>query len=311
METMRCQPEDRYPGVLKPGFRPFDPVHLAAAIERAVCNGNLRKYSRFGDTINYQTGIATGYVVGCCLRCIYCWASETRDRTTTNTQFFSPQEVFEQLTDIAKRKKLNQIRISDGEPTIGKQHLLELLELVERSTFHRFVLETNGILLGCDDDYVRSVSKFRKCHVRISLKAGTPDHFTRKTGAMPEAFELPFQAIRSLKTMGVSLGVAAMSADPRFMSPLERVSLISKIADIDPALVLNLEEEVVVLYPDTRKRLKAMGWDLDGGTRYKLHKIPLLNRFIQVSYYKLPVLSRKKLAVGYTLKAIRELYHAT
>ena len=62
---------------------------------------------------------------------------------------------------------------------------------------------------------VKDVSKFRKAHVRVSLKAGTPEDFTRKTGAKAEAFEIPLKAIENLLDSGGSFHVAAMSADPR------------------------------------------------------------------------------------------------
>ena len=300
-----------YPGCLKPGFRPFDPVDLAKATERAVCKGNKRMYYRFGATHDYQTGIATGYAVGCCLRCIFCWSSKTRDCLMKASSFYSPQEVFERLVAIAQKRHLDQIRTSDAEPTIGKMHILELLELVERSKFRRFILETNGILLGHDRDYVRSLAQFSNLHVRISLKAGTADDFTRKTGAVPEAFELPFQAIRNLKAEGISFWVAAMSCDPRFMTPLERVSLIGKLAEIDPTLVLNLEEEMVVLCPETLKRLEAMGWDLSAGRLCALQKVPGLRRLLQVAYLPVSLLSYQKISRRFTIKAIRNLFHGT
>jgi len=313
MESDTCTPTDLCPSHLTPGFKAFDPVRVAEATERVVCKGNKRRYSRFGWTINYKTGIATGYVVGCCLRCIYCWASETRDRLVKTSDFYSPQEAFERLTSEAKKKHLRQIRISDAEPTIGKEHLLELIELVERSEFDRFVLETNGILFGVDKDYVRSLSQFRKVYIRVSLKAGTASDFTQKTGAAPEAFDLPFQAIRHLRDEGLNFSVAAMSADPRFMSPEERISLIGKLASIDPALALNLEEEMVVLYPDTVKRIEAMKLDSYAGRIRALERIPVLGRFLQVSYQPVSTLARKSLvkSLKYSVRAFRELYHGT
>jgi len=298
-----------YLGYLKPGFRPFDPIKLAKKVERVVCDGNKRRYFRFGSTINYQTGIATGYTVGCCLRCIFCWSSETRDFLKKTSNFYTPQEVLERLTEIAQKKHLNQIRISDAEPTISKRHLLELLELIERSNFKRFILETNGIILGYDRNYVKSLSQFRKVHVRISIKAGTPTDFTLKTGALPETFELPFRAIRYLKKEGIRFWVAAMSSDPRFMTPFERVSLIGKLADIDPNLVLNLEEEMVVLFPQTIKRLKAIGWDMKNNKLSILQKVPMLKKFLQIRYLPISSIGRCKLSKSFTIKAIRELFH--
>jgi len=300
-----------YLGCLKPGFRPFDPIRLADKIERLVCKGNKRRYSRFGSTPDYITGIATGYAVGCCLRCIYCWAGRSRDCLVENYSFYSPQEVFERLADIAQQKRLYQLRISDGEPTIGKTHFFELLEIMERSKFKRFIVETNGIILGNDRDFIQSLSRFKKVLVRVSLKAGTAADFTHKTGAIQEAFELPFQSIRYLKAEGIPLWVSAMSADPRFMSPLERVSLIGKLAEIDPSLALNLEEEMVILFPETRKRLEAVGWNLRGGRLRKLQKIRWLRQILQVSYWPVSELSNQKISKFFTNKAIRDLFHGT
>jgi len=131
---------------------------------------------------------------------------------------------------------------------------------VEPSTFPLFILETNGILFGVDKDYVKRVSKFTKPHVRVSLKAGTPEDFTRKTGGKPEAFEIPFQAIRNLMDCNVSFHVAAMSADPRIMTQEERENLVKKLVEIDPRLLLSLEEEVMDPYNTTLERLKFAGW---------------------------------------------------
>jgi uncharacterized Fe-S cluster-containing radical SAM superfamily protein len=295
--------------LLNPEFLPFDPVKAAIATERAVCRGNKRKYSRFGSTINYQTGIATAYTVGCCLRCVFCWSSETRDLPDKTPDYYSPQEVFVRLDKIAQKRKLDQIRISDGEPTIGKSHLLGLLELVEQSDFRRFVLETNGILFGQDKDYVKSLGKFKKIWVRVSIKAGTPESFTQKTGAIPEAFELPFKAIRYLHEEGINFDVATMSADPRFMSPQERVSLIVKLGEIDPSIVLNLEEEMVILYTETLNRLKKIGWSFKKNQLIALQKIPFLRRFLQVSYHPISSLARMDISRSDTLKAIKEIFH--
>ncbi len=92
---------------------------------------------------------------------------------------------------------------------------LGLLEKVESSAFRLFILETNGILIGTDRDYARQLARLKKVHTRVSLKAGTPEAFTRKTGATAESFDLPFQAVVNLLTAGASFHVAAMSADAR------------------------------------------------------------------------------------------------
>jgi uncharacterized Fe-S cluster-containing radical SAM superfamily protein len=251
-----------YQRFITPGFKPFNPVELAKETERIVCKGNQRRYTDFYATGVYG-GIATGYTVGCCLRCVFCWVDWSRDFPEKFGVFYSPEEVFERLSAAAYKHHVQKLRISGAEPTIGKDHLLGLLEYVEKSEFKLFILETNGILFGIDKDYVRKIASFTKPHVRISIKAGTPEAFTKKTGATPESFELPFKAIEHLLNFGASFHVAAMSADPRIMSPEERLSLIKRLAEIDPNLAFNLEEEVVDPYETTLARLKYAGLKLD------------------------------------------------
>jgi uncharacterized Fe-S cluster-containing radical SAM superfamily protein len=178
-------------------------------------------------------------------------------------EFYSPEGAFEKLSEAAHKADVHKLRISGAEPTLGKDHLLALLELVEGSEFDLFILETNGIFFGINRDYVKDLSRFKKPHIRVSLKAGTPEAFTRKTGAKPDSFELPFEAIRNLMDYGVSFHVAAMSADSRIMAPEERAALLEKLAGIDPKLVLSLEEEVIDPYDTTLKRLKFAGLELE------------------------------------------------
>lgn len=255
-----------YPRFLTVGFKPFDPILLAKETEKLVLrfkDGRWeRKYTAFYATGVYG-GIATGYAVGCCLRCCFCWVDWSRDYPEEYGRFYTAEEAFNKLREAAHRYRVSKLRISGAEPTLGKDHLLALLKLVEESEFPLFILETNGMLLGVDKDYVKKVSKFSKVHVRVSLKAGTPEAFTRKTGATPESFEIPFKAIENLLDYGVSFHVAAMSGDPRIMPPHERVSLIKKLLSIDAKLALNLEEEVVDPYETTLARLKYAGYHLE------------------------------------------------
>jgi uncharacterized Fe-S cluster-containing radical SAM superfamily protein len=256
----------KYPRFVTPNFEPFNPVELAEETEKIVTrkgpHGLERKYEAFYATGVYG-GIATGYCIGCCFRCVFCWVSWGRDFPERYGKFYSPEEAFNKLSEAAHKYGVNKLRISGAEPTLGKEHLLGLLEYVEQSEFPLFILETNGVLFGIDKDYVRKISKFSKPHVRVSLKAGTPEAFTKKTGAKPEAFEIPFQAIRNLLDCNVSFHVAAMSADPRITTPNERENLIRKLAEIEPTLLVNLEEEVVDGYNTTLARLRFAGWKLE------------------------------------------------
>jgi uncharacterized Fe-S cluster-containing radical SAM superfamily protein len=248
-----------YVRFVTPNLKPFDPVLLAAETTKIVCKGDLRKYTNFVIEPEYE-GIVTGYTCGCSLRCVFCGADWSRDYPEKYGDFYSPKDVLKKIYIVTALHGLEpsktRIRISGAEPTICKEHLLKLLEYVEDSEFRIFILETNGTLLGIDSDYVQDLSRFKKIHVRVSLKAGTPLEFERKTGAIASHFEVPFQAIRNLIEFKVSFSVAAVT-DPRLMNKEERECLIRKLRNISTNL--NLEEEVMFPYPTTIARLKYAG----------------------------------------------------
>ncbi|MFB0500642.1 MAG: radical SAM protein [Candidatus Hadarchaeaceae archaeon] len=250
-----------YPRFITPGFEPFDPIELARETEKIICRGNERKYTAFYATGVYG-GIATGYTCGCCLRCFFCWVDWSRDFPERFGKFYSPAEAFEKLSEAAHKYGVRKLRISGAEPTLGREHLLALLELVDDSEFDIFILETNGILFGADENYVKEISRFKKPHVRVSLKAGTSEAFTRRTGAKPESFELPFRAIRNLLNYGANFHVAGMMDDPRIVSKKERAELAKRLAEIDPKLVVAFEGEVIHPYETTLARLKSAGLNL-------------------------------------------------
>ena len=247
--------EDRgYPRWVKPGLRPFNPVALASWTGDIVCKDSMRKYTDFYCTGVYG-GISTGYTVGCCLRCAFCWVDSSRDFPEKLGRFYSPEDAFIQLLKNAKKKRVNKMRISGGEPTLCHDHLIGLLDLVEETDF-LFVLETNGILFGADEGYVEKLTKYRNIHVRVSLKAGTPEGFERRTGAKGDFYQLPYHAIRYLIKKEISFHVAAMS-DPRLMSVNERLAMLERLREIGYKDLL--EEETCDPYPQTVSRLKEAG----------------------------------------------------
>ncbi len=287
----------------------FDPIELSEKTESIVIRGNKRKYLRFGTTPDYGTGIATGYAMGCNLRCVFCWANETRDNLDLAKDFYSPAEVFEKLSEIINRNpRIDKVRLSNGEPTIGREHLLELLDLVEGSKIKMFVVESNGILLGNDESYIDDLLKFKKVYIRVSLKAGTPQEFSRKAGAIPETFMLPFQAIRKLHESKANYSVSAMSLDPRFMDPLERISLITRLGEIDPSIVLKMQEEVTYLLPVSQRLLERIGWE----TNYK--NLPfflrgIIKKYLQITYKPISSLSHHRISIKQTLRNFKHLRH--
>ncbi len=264
---------NRYQRFLTQGFKPFNPLELARETEKIVTRrgdeGLERKYTDFYSVPVYR-GIATGYAVGCCLRCFYCWSDWSRDFPEKFGKFYSPKQVAQNLFRAAKQgivysnywrkliPEVKKLRLSGCEPTLGKEHLLSVLELMERLKYP-FYLETNGILLGSDRDYVRRLAQFSNfIYVRVSIKAATPEGFTQRTGAMGEFYELPFKSLKYLLDEGIYARAAAMT-DSRIMPKEEREILIHKLDEIDPKAnyAQTLEEEVIDAYDTTIKRMKA------------------------------------------------------
>ena len=96
-------------------------------------------------------------------------------------KFYLPQQVAEKLTTIAYKKRFRQVRISGNEPTLARDHLLQVLEQIPGDIL--FILETNGILIGHDSTYARDLSRFENLYVRMSMKGTSEAEFTRLTGA--------------------------------------------------------------------------------------------------------------------------------
>ena len=249
--------KEDYPSFLTPQSKPFDPIKLAHQTEKIVCCGKSRKYTDFYCTGVYG-GISTGYAVGCCLRCVFCWVDWSRDFPFKLGKFYSSEEVFDILIRNARKKKVLKLRISGGEPTLCQEHLISFLELIN-NTPYLFILETNGILFGSDPEYVEKLKKFRNIHIRVSLKAGTPEGFEKRTGAKGDFYELPFKAVENLKKAGLNFHVAAMT-DRRLMPSEERNILIKKLKAI--GYEDYLEEEICDPYPTSIIRLEKANFKL-------------------------------------------------
>jgi len=246
-----------YQGFITKDSVPFDPLELARETEKLCMKGPSRKYTNFYCTGVYG-GISTGYLVGCCLRCVFCWVSFSRDFPYKYGELFTPEEAFEKLLSNARTAKVKKLRVSGGEPTLGKAHLLSLLDLIEETDYF-FVLETNGILLGKEPEYVRALKKYRNLYVRVSIKAGTREGFEKRTGGKGEFYELPYLAVETLKKEGLYFRVAPMS-DSRLMPKEERTQMIKKLREI--GYKDYLEEEICDPYDTSVVRLRKAGFSI-------------------------------------------------
>jgi len=238
----------------------YDALARHRAIEvlvvRETARGQLRKYYRFRAD-RWYGGIATADVVGCGLLCKFCWVSDNiLERPSTSGEFLAPDEAAGKLLRVAESKHISQVRLSGGEPTMGRSHLLRILSEIEKERRFRFILETNGIVLGADPSYSGELAGFRCLHVRVSLKGSCESDFERLTGAKGEGFTSQVNALRNLHDAGVSCHPAVMSS---FSTSDSLSQLRDRIAAIERKLADELELEELIRYPRVERRLERSG----------------------------------------------------
>lgn len=233
----------------------IDPIALAEETGKIANSGEKRKYYRFRPA-PYYGGIATADCVGCYLRCLFCWSWHILIQPEKVGRFYSPEEVARNLLSMVRKKGFQQIRISGNEPTLHRSHLLKVLELIPKEI--RFILETNGILIGHDPSYAKDLSRFPHLYVRVSLKGACPQDFTRLTKVKPEGFEYQFKALEYLLEEGVDCFPAVMV---NFSSQEEIKRLRQRLRGIRPDFE-DFEEEELILYPFVLDHIQKAGLPL-------------------------------------------------
>jgi len=240
---------------------PLDALELTRVAERLTLSGNKRRYYRFrGD--RWYGGVATGDVVGCNLRCVFCW-SRSRDPTAPG-KLYSPEQVAQRIASIAERRRFRQARLSGGEPTIGWwSHTRHVAKLLVRDYRLHFILETNGVLIGLDEriaEDIADIASEGSLEVRVSIKGATPETFERITLVDRRYWEAQLEALENLVKAGLKPGDEVYPAIVMSFDREEDIrQLIKRIAAIHPALAQNIDPELVILYPHVRRRLEKIG----------------------------------------------------
>jgi len=234
----------------------YDPVARHEAMEKLVVRNTEpsqeRKYWRFRFD-RWYGGIVTADAVGCGLLCKYCWVSDAvMFQPAKVGKFYSPSIVAKILVKMARKRNLKQLRVSGGEPTMGKGHLLQVLDNLEGQGL-LFILETNGILIGKDPQYAEDLSKYGFLHVRVSLKGCNEKEFALLTGAKPEGFTLQLKALENLLRKGVECHPAVMIS---FSAKESVQQLAERLKTINTGLAGDLEFEELILYPRVKRKIE-------------------------------------------------------
>ncbi len=222
----------------------YNPLELTDRIETQVTKGTAKKYYRFRPT-RFYGGIATADTVGCNLRCKFCWSSNSVWKSSSIGTWYTSKEIADKLQSIAAKHEFTQVRISGGEPTIGKDHLVNVLKHCDASL--RFILETNGILIGSDKSYVNQLGRFSNLYIRVCLKGCSPEEFSLLTGAKT-GFNHQLKALTYLADEHLPFHLALVSGknDNSFIQSYLHEH------DLDHLMI---EKEEIKLYPQVKKRL--------------------------------------------------------
>lgn len=271
--------------------KPFSPLDLSEQTKHIVSKGDKRKYWAMVNHRFLDAYYVRFLSVGCNLRCVYCMTPcEPRDypEQIPNETLMSPQQVIEKTvstlsTDRAFYKEkpfcsINILNITGCESTITKNHLIKIASLAEsEESINYFFIDTNGIVLGNDKDFVRKLAKFSKCGVRLGLKAAAPEAFEQRTGARREFYDLPFQAIRHFLDYNLPFNLHVMS-DPRLMPKEEREVLTERLHAIDPFLEKAIGDEPLIPFTEAMKRLEKAKIEIKW-TEQELINVAYLNTF--------------------------------
>ncbi len=239
----------------------YDPIERTKVVRERVCregsSGQERLYYRFRGG-RWYGGIASADVIGCNLSCKFCWAWYFRDRYNLGN-YFTSEGAFRKLRKIAVGRRYNLMRLTGGEPTICRDHLIRLVELALASGYG-FILETNGLLLGHDMSYAKELSSYDDLLIRVSFKGVNPEEFSELTGAKPSGFDLQLSALRNLLDYGIkpcrNLIPAIMVS---FSKDEDIAEFVMKLSDMDEDLPRCIDWEVVILYPHVEKILRKTG----------------------------------------------------
>ncbi len=240
----------------------YDPYQLGLKVKEKVCkktvNGEIaRKVYRY-RVDKWYGGILTADVVGCNLRCRFCWAWKSSSFRSDIGFFQTSEKIADRLLRLSSKSGLIKARLSGGEPLLCPSHALRTAELVSKKGL-LFIIETNGLVLDRGSlNFISNVlGKNKRIYMRVSLKGCSKKSFSIATGALPQYFEKQISFIENLVQSGLMPGenfwVAVMRG---FCEPEELEELKEILSGIHKHILYTMEIEDIILYPHVRKLLE-------------------------------------------------------
>lgn len=199
---------------------PFDPVERSHEIEKIVMQGNARRYYRFRYA-KFYGGVITGDASGCNLLCAYCWNYYRNEDPlrAKDLGYFSPKEVVAKFKGMGKSHTCNKFRVSGSEPFLGEASTKHLATIINTMQSSRFIVESNGLMLGHDPSLIGHLVGLSNVQVRIAVKGSDPSTWSKVTGAKGKFQPYQIAAIKALRAEGLNVSVAYMDefVDPNLL----------------------------------------------------------------------------------------------
>lgn len=145
-------------------------------------------------------------VVGCNLRCQFCWSPASRPEKTGKAKVYkSPDEVLiDTLMESSKESRVF-IRFTGGEPTLYWDELLRVFSLLGKNAQTRTIpilIQTNGIRIGKGEIDIEALNSGDAKHLdflfELSLKGTNSEEFGILTGRDSELYEFQLKGYDDL-----------------------------------------------------------------------------------------------------------------
>jgi uncharacterized Fe-S cluster-containing radical SAM superfamily protein len=256
----------------------MDIIERINLLQSIINDGNKRLCHKYRIS-KYYGGIATVDVVGCYLDCAFCWVPEYKrlpEMISSNFRSFdllTPQKTADILINLATKNKLKSVRLSGGEPTLNKEHLIQTIELVTRNGFF-YILETNGIYI--DNDLVDALKKYKdNIFVYYSIKGTNPSNFKRLTTSDEKYWYIQLENLSKFVDGKFKIGINTMM---NYVDKTDFLDFLEILYKKNIYLPLSIDTKETSMFPHVINRLKDRGISTDKAKLDKQYYIDILNK---------------------------------
>lgn len=151
---------------------------------------------------------------------------------------------------------MHLFRVSGAEPVLGRRSMEHLVEVV-KGVGSPFILETNGLVLGCMPELADSL-KGLDVVVRVAVKGWDEKSFERITGAAGNAFRFQLAGLKVLSERGIAVL-------PAVMADIFGEEGARQIRELLAEIGLEAETEELNRYPFVMENLRKRGLEVKTG----------------------------------------------